>query len=62
MEGSLQSEEGIHNILEWVTKTTFLLFIAVNYSTVFPIYKFALLSSTKGKYERNNRILVTNLD
>lgn len=64
MEGNLQSKERIFNILQWFTKKIFLLFIAENYSIVFLIYKLVLeaVSSMKGKYERNNRSLVTRLD
>lgn len=64
MEGNLQSKERIFNILQWFTKKIFLLFIAENYSIVFLICKLVLeaVSSMKGKYERNNRSLVTRLD
>lgn len=62
MEGNLQSNERIFNILQWFAMTTFLLFVAENYSTVFLIYKLDLEAafSMKAKYEKNNRGLVTS--
>lgn len=63
MEEHLRFKE-IFNILQWFTKTTFLLFIAENDGIVFLTYKLVLtaVSSTKGKYERSNRSWVTSLD
>jgi len=62
--GNLQSKERMFNILQSFTKTTFLLFIAENYSIVVLTYRLDLeaVSSMKGKYERNNRSLITSLD
>lgn len=53
----------IFNVLQWFTKTTFLLFIAENDSIVFLTYRLVLkaVSSAKGKYERNSRSWVTTL-
>lgn len=53
---NLQYNERIFNTQQWFTKTTFLLFIPENCSTVFLIYKVDLdaVSSMKAKYEGNN--------